>query len=301
MNILITGASGFLGTAFLNYIKKNNIYLEDRIILLTSKQIEGYECVLHKNYTFTKEDFISQGIVKIDLLFHLGAAVPRKSDEFGTEFVYKFSRNIICTAWLMNNLPSNPSKIVYISTVSVYEKEDVISESTHIQTGDMYGASKLMCEAYLLHIAQEKHIIIQILRLGQIYGEGEEVYSKILSFFVKQVFEENIITIYGTGDEKRSMLYVEDCIKYILAASKMNCYKGPINIASGDPISVLDIISLVKKGCNKEPKIVKDVSKKSQSIVYNTEKKNRLFNIKETNYETGILNYCKYYVERYGK
>ena len=42
MNILVTGASGFLGTAFIEYIRKENLFSADNVILLTSKKIEGY-------------------------------------------------------------------------------------------------------------------------------------------------------------------------------------------------------------------------------------------------------------------
>lgn len=300
MNILVTGASGFLGTAFLSQIKKERLLTDDNIILLTSKEINGYKCIMHKNYTFTKEDFISKGIDRIDLLLHMGAAVPRKSEEFASIFAYKFSENVVNTAWLINHIPSIPKKIVYISTVSIYKSDSIIRESTPILPSDMYGASKFLCEAYLKHLADEKGVILQILRLGQIYGEGEERYSKIVSSFVKQLVEGKTITVFGTGEEKRSMLYIEDCVRYIIAAMQFNDSQAPVNIAASEAISILDIIKLISRCCGKKEKILLEPDKPNRSIIYDTMRKSDLFHIDETDYETGISNYCKYYIKKYG-
>lgn len=301
MNILITGASGFIGNALLEYIKEHKIFKNDNIILLSSKLINGYECVLHKNYTFTKLDFNGKNI---DIVFHLGAAAPKSNTEFGTDYTYKFATNILNTAHLLENLPNIPKKFIFISSVSVYEDAELIKETTPLQTKDMYGASKLMCEAYLEKKSKEMGFILQILRLGQIYGEGEETYSKIVSFFVKQIANNEPITIFGTGDEKRSMLYVKDCAKCIIEAANLKEYIQPINIASNQSISVKHLLEKIYTIYTNK-KNVEDIytfskSQNSQkNITYDTSKMQKYLSLNETSYEDGLKQYIDYYIKKY--
>ena len=251
MNILITGATGFVGSALLNFIKDNNLFSNDRIILLTSKKISGYECDLHKNYTFNKSDFIDKGINQIDIVFHLGAATPKTRAEYDFEFAYKFAMNVKNTIHLYENLPNVPKKFIFISSTDVYSRSNIISEKTPYDTSNMYSCSKLMCESYLQNVSKRDNFILQILRLGQIYGEGEETYSKIVSFFVKQVMEDKLINIFGTGYETRSMLYVKDCVRCIVKAGEFKESIEPCNIASSQSITVKELVSLIYKILNK--------------------------------------------------
>jgi len=301
MNILITGANGFVGTAFLQYIKDNNLFAVDSIILLTSKAMPGYKYILHKDYTFSKNDFYEKNVDNIDIVFHFGSAVPKTRQEFGVEYTEKFASNLLNTAHLIENLPSVPKKVIFISSVSVYKDENKINEDTEIQVADMYGASKLMCEAYLQKKSRELGFVLQILRLGQIYGEGEETYSKIVSFFIKQAIKNEPITIFGTGNEKRSMLYVKDCSKAIFEASEFPKSIGPVNIAAQNSVTVKELIEIIYRICKKQPNIKQDTNKISQDVIYDVAKMKKYFKVTETPYEEGIKNYYNYYINRYGE
>ena len=71
MNILVTGATGFIGSRFIEMAEQ---YLEkgDQLVLLTSREIEGYKCILHQGYTFSANDFVAAGIEQIDKVIHIG-------------------------------------------------------------------------------------------------------------------------------------------------------------------------------------------------------------------------------------
>ena len=298
MNILITGASGFLGLNFLNYIKENNLFKNDEILLLSSKEIDGYNCLLHNNYTFNKEDFKKNCFSKIDVLFHLGASTPKSRDEFKIDYAYKFALNVKNTIHLYENLPNIPEKIVFISSVSVYKDAPVIDENTEISTSDMYGASKIMCEKYLETMSKKDDFTLQILRLGQIYGPGEEIYSKIVSGFVKMVLNNELITIYGDGSDKRSLLNVKDCCKCIYDTHLLDKYISPVNIASSQAITINNIIDSIYSITGNEKNIQYKPSKISNSVVYLTKKMNTYFNIEEKNIYDGIKEYYEYYINK---
>lgn len=302
MNILITGATGFLGTTFLSCLKKSGLFANDSLFLLTSREIPGYRCILHKNYTFTKEELIRGGLEHVDIVFHLGSAVPRTKEEYNLNYTVKFAENVHNTIHLWNNLPNIPAKFIFTSSVDVYHNNgEEINEDTPLQLNSMYSASKIMCEKYLEQVCAENKTVLQILRLGQIYGPGEDVYAKILSAFMKQAMEGRRINIFSDGSDIRSMLLAEDCCRCIAQAADFDTYIGPVNIASSQSVTLKELVDLIFKTIGKEPDVQYGSSTDIKKNLFNTSKMNRLFNLKETPTADGIRAYYAYYLEKYVK
>ena len=169
MNILITGANGFIGRKLLEVICNNTSYRTYNIVLLTSKEMLGYTSIIHNNYSFEKADFLRKGIQYIDVLIHLGAFTPKSTSE--SNQIEGCISNIINTEYLLNNLPSIPKKIIFLSTLDVYGTvSNIISEDSHTIPETLYGHSKLFLEKMILEWSKINKVTPQILRIGHIYG-----------------------------------------------------------------------------------------------------------------------------------
>ncbi len=296
MNILITGASGFVGKTLLRKIVSNSLFSNAKIVLLTGEKIDGYTCVLHKNYTFEKSDFAKAGIDKIDVVIHLGSAVPRTRDDYRIENGYKFMTNVRNTVHLYENLPNIPEKFVFISSIDVYKNDgEVISEQTPLTSDTLYAASKIMCEQYLTEKAKADGFVLQILRFGQIYGIGEEVYSKIVSSFVRQIENGRQIKIFGDGKEFRSQLLVDDCCDCVLKAVSFNESKGPVNLVSDQAVRIKDLVMTIYQIAGKTPDVIFGDAPAGRSNRFDNTKMKTLFKMTETPLEEGIRAYVNYY------
>lgn len=302
MNILITGASGFVGKTLLRKIVSNSLFSNAKIVLLTGEKIDGYTCILHKNYTFEKSDFAKAGVDKIDVVIHLGSAVPRTRDDYRIENGYKFMTNVRNTVHLYENLPNIPEKFVFISSIDVYKNDgEVISEQTPLTSETLYAASKIMCEQYLTEKAKADGFVLQILRFGQIYGIGEEVYSKIVSSFVRQIENGRQIKIFGDGKEFRSQLLVDDCCDCVLKAVSFNESKGPVNLVSDQAVRIKDLVMTIYQIAGKTPDVVFGDAPAGRSNRFDNTKMKTLFKMTETPLEEGIRAYVNYYRKEYGK
>lgn len=296
MNILITGASGFVGKTLLRKIASNSLFSNAKIVLLTGEKIDGYTCILHKNYTFEKSDFAKAGVDKIDIVIHLGSAVPRTRDDYRIENGYKFMTNVRNTVHLYENLPNIPEKFVFISSIDVYKNDgEVISEQTPLTSETLYAASKIMCEQYLTEKAKADGFVLQILRFGQIYGIGEEVYSKIVSSFVRQIENGRQIKIFGDGKEFRSQLLVDDCCDCVLKAVSFNESKGPVNLVSDQAVRIKDLVMTIYQIAGKTPDVVFGDAPAGRSNRFDNTKMKTLFKMTETPLEEGIRAYVNYY------
>ena len=204
---------------------------------------------------------------------------------------------------MYENLPNVPKKIVYISSVDVYEgiyESDgrLISEDTPLACGTLYAASKIMCEKYLQEKAKTDGFVLQILRFGQIYGVGEEVYSKIVSSFVRQIEAGAQIKIFGNGEEYRSQLLVDDCCDCVLKAVGFDGPKGPVNLVSAQTVSIKELVMTIYRIMGKTPDVVFGNAPAGRSNRFDNAKMKRLFDMTETPLEEGVRAYVDYYREK---
>jgi UDP-glucose 4-epimerase len=246
MKLLLTGASGFIGSALLAALRKDYPEQVSDTILLTSKSINGFTCVLHHDYSFETEDFLKHGIDRIDTVLHLGGFIPKSSKEANS--VVKSNNNIVTTQRLLENLPSNPSKFLFASTIDVYANDVAlpIRETSLTIPGSLYGWSKLYCEKMLQSWGHHNNISMTILRLAHIYGRGEAAYQKLIPTAMRNLIHGVEPCLYTTGTERRAFLHVTDCCHFILqlALSTGNT-DSPINIVSENSYSVRDWLTKI--------------------------------------------------------
>lgn len=287
-NIVITGCTGFIGKKLLNYIVEHQLLKTEQVVVLGSIPVDGMLFLPHNNYAFSKEDFLSLGINSIDAVIHLGAFIPKTAAE--TNNYDQNLSNVYNTAYLLANLPSVPERFVFISTVDVYTGADTaIDESAPTVPQTFYGNCKLFCEQIVLQWCTTHHSIPQILRLGHIYGPGEEAFKKLIPETIRKILKNEAPVIYSSGLEKRSYLHVSDCVAAIMQAVTLKTYPGPINIASSTAITVKDLINklVVISGKKLETEILnKDIP--VRDVLFKNDKMQQLLHKEEKHIDAGL-------------
>jgi UDP-glucose 4-epimerase len=80
------------------------------------------------------------------------------------------------------------------------------------------------------------------LRVGHVYGPGEEKYSKFLPKAINSILAGESIELWGDGSEVRSFIYVDDVVCAIMKAIELNESAGPINVVGGWPVSIRELL-----------------------------------------------------------
>ncbi len=292
--ILITGLSGFIGSNLLDFLKENHATSLDRIIALSSVKQEGIETIIYKH------NALLEGIVlpDCDTLIHLGAWIPKISNDGNN--VNCSNSNIFFTAELLNLLPSSIKNIIFISTVDVYgEQNEVITENTMTTPTSLYGSSKLYCETMVANWAKEREIGCQILRIGHIYGKGEDQYKKLIPIFINNILNNVPISISSSGAEKRSFLHVSDCVRCIWEAIQIPTKTNIINIVSEHPKSVKEIAELLVEisGTNETINILNQ-NIKTRDLVFNNTLMKSFFGEEKVKIEDGLKEEFNYFQEK---
>lgn len=252
MHILITGGAGFIGTntteRFLPTAEK--ITILDNFHRPTSRANADYLKQLSPKIEVVEGSVLDEALVaklvaQVDVVIHLAAQVavttslvnPQEDFEInvrGTFTVLEAVRKHRPSAVL---LYSSTNKVYGDLTQVQFNPAMGIDESTPIDLYSPYGCSKGAADLYCLDYARSFGLKTVVFRQSCIYGEHQYGVEDQgwLAFFVLQNLRKAPISIYGTGEQVRDMLQVQDLTKlYQAAVEKIDLAQGKVfNVGGG--------------------------------------------------------------------
>lgn len=236
-NILITGASGFLGTEICN-----NFKLKGYVILTLGRSIKNdIVCDLSKEVPLIPN-------IIFDIVLHCAGkahTVPKNNQE-ANEFKkvnVKGTRNLLMG---LDNLSKLPKSLVFISTVAVYGIVEglLIKENNNSQATTTYGLSKKMAESYIFEWGKINNVKTCIIRAPLIVGKNSPGNLKFMLDSIKAGKYLNI----GGGKAKRSMVLAEDLAGFIPVIAERG---GVYNLTDGYHPSFFELSHLMAKHMGK--------------------------------------------------
>jgi UDP-glucose 4-epimerase len=185
---------------------------------------------------------------------------------------------------------ANLKKIVFLSTVDVYANVDgPISEATPTMPSTLYGLSKLYCERMVSLYADNRGLALQVLRIGHVYGPGEEKYAKVLPKAIKSIVSGKDVELWGEGNELRSFIYIEDVVTAIFNAVELDEQPGVINLVSGNAISIGNLLEkLINIGGRDIAIVRREFSGVARDLLFNNAKIKNYLLPEETDFAAGL-------------
>ena len=242
MTLLITGASGFIGSRLVRQAVAD--WGADKVIALSSRPVPGCDTIVHgadADGRFTLGDADLARIAAVQVVVHAGAYTPKSGAEANA--VAACNSNIGFTGSLLALPWPALRRIVYLSTLDVYASvPGCICEATPTQPASLYGASKLYGEHMVRAMAAGRGLSAVILRIGHVYGPGEERYAKFLPKAIRQIVDGQPVELFGDGADLRSFIYIDDVVQAVLAATGRSGIDGVTNVVGGQAISIRQLL-----------------------------------------------------------
>jgi nucleoside-diphosphate-sugar epimerase len=290
--ILLTGASGFIGKHLLPSLVKK--FGKENVLALTSEPTNECRFLLHDHYKFGKDHFVNAGFAgSIHTIIHAGAFTPKEHSQAND--MAACSSNIYNTERLLNAELPLLNKFIYLSTLDEYGMDAVISENSPVEPSSLYGYSKLYCEKMIAAWAHKENKILQTLRVGHVYGPGEEAYQKLIPAGFRKIIAGEPLQLWGNGDEQRAFIYIADIVQAIIQSLDLKESTGVINLVSANAISVRKLLDTLIRVSGKSVSIEKVQTHTSgRSLVFDNTKMKTLLLQSETPLEEGLLNEWQY-------
>lgn len=262
--VCVTGGAGFLGKVVVRKLKERGA--ADVFI----PKFEDYNLVDLQDINRMLAD------AKPDLIIHLAAQVGGigANREHPAEFFYN---NLMMGVQLMHRAwETGVGKFVAIGTICAYPKftpvpfeEDNLWNGYPEETNAPYGLAKKMLLVQAQSYRQQYGYNAIFLLPVNLYGPGDNFNPKsshVIPALIRKCLEakdagKDEIVVWGDGSPTREFLYVEDAAEGILLASER--YNGdlPVNLGSGNEISIKDLLEMIAKLTGFEGKFVWDTSK----------------------------------------
>ncbi|MCD6548261.1 MAG: GDP-mannose 4,6-dehydratase [Thermodesulfobacterium sp.] len=263
---LITGVAGFIGWKVAEFLLKDG-----KAVLGVDNINDAYDIKLKEwrlnelrkfeNFKFHQVDLVDFQAIRllfeiypISAVIHLAArAGVRKSLE--NPWIYVES-NITSTLNLLEIMKEfGIRKMVLASTSSVYAgQKPPFHEDLKVDTPlSPYAATKKSAEllAYTYHYLYE--LDISVVRYFTVYGPAGRPDMSIFRF-IKWIYEDLPIRIYGDGTQARDFTYIDDIARGTILALKPLGYEI-INLGGGkNPVSINEIIDILERLIGKKAK-----------------------------------------------
>jgi len=246
MKILITGNAGFVGREFM-------------------KQLDGHDITgIDIVNGIDARDFFAKDDTKFDLVVHLAAIVGGRATIEGNPL--KVATDLAIDSDMFQwALRTRPGRTVYYSSSAAYPTayqthtmKYVLNEN-HIDLDSVmspdltYGWAKLTGET-LAKYASNEGLRVHVFRPFSGYGEDQDLDYPFPSFIARGKRKDNPFEIWGTGEQVRDFIHIEDVVSATLEAVNQDI-QGPVNLGCGRATSFNELAELVSTEVGYTPEI----------------------------------------------
>lgn len=315
MKIIVTGGAGFIGGNFVHYMLEK--HPEDRIVCLDALTYAGNletlaDVMENKSFKFVKGNICDRKKVyevfeaeKPDVLVNFAAEshVDRSID---TPEIF-LQTNILGTSVLLDACRKyGIDRFHQVSTDEVYgdlplDRPDLFfTETTNLHTSSPYSASKASADLLVQAYHRTYQLPVTISRCSNNYGPYH-FPEKLIPLMIANALADKKLPVYGTGENVRDWLYVEDhchAIDQILRAGKT----GEVyNIGGHNERTNLQVVRTILRELGKSESLIEFVADRKghdrRYAIDPTKIHEEIGWLPATSFETGIKQTIQWYLE----
>jgi dTDP-glucose 4,6-dehydratase len=283
MRILVTGGAGFIGSNYIRSLALNSKKDIEAIIVLDKLTYAGIKSNLDSNllrseYQFVKGDICDQDLVSsliknVDAVVNF-AAESHVDRSIGDSKLF-IDTNISGVQVLLDAIKASGREIRFlqVSTDEVYGSIESGSwtEDWPLQPNSPYSASKASGELLARSYHRTHGMDVVITRCSNNYGT-HHFPEKLIPLFITNLIEGKKVPVYGTGENVRDWLHVDDHCRGIHSVL-MNGPSGEVyNIGGGRELTNNEITSLILEAMGADESFIEYVEdRKGHDLRYSVD------------------------------
>ncbi len=257
MNILVIGATGFIGSAFVKYARGAGHHV-------TGCGVGGWGFDSTELFPDSRDYWDMAGgelpgemLDGADCLVMLAAIRPYK------DFCFADYEKNVSWAQMYMDLAAEHGIENYIlaSSKAVYSRAAIPwREADSCVPSSLYGASKLAVEQLGMYYSSLGKFSFRALRFAQVIGMQERK-GYLINTLIDNAVAKKPQTIFGTGEQARQYVYVKDVSRALLTAAEAEGVSGIFNIGIPGRVSNLGLAEAVNAAFHNEGNLVFDAGR----------------------------------------
>lgn len=270
-HVFVTGAAGFIGSNLVDRLLADGVRVTGYDNLSTGQPRFLADAEKHPRFTLVRGDTLDQAALTAamrgaDFVFHLAANADIRD---GWKHPAKdVQQNTLATFHVLEAMRANGVKrIAFSSTGSVYgealvtpDKPTPENDAFPVQTS-LYGASKIAGESLLSAYAEGAQIDeAYVFRFVSILGE-RYTHGHVFDFYQQLVAHPDWLRVLGDGTQRKSYLYVHDCIDAMLHVTRQHTARDAkhrtqiYNLGTPEYVQVNDSIGFICGALGLKPRL----------------------------------------------
>jgi UDP-glucuronate decarboxylase len=261
MRVLVTGGAGFLGS----HLCRKLLSMQYEVIcvdnLFTGSKANVVDLSQDSNFEFVRHDVTIPLYLEVDGIFNL--ACPASPVMYQKNPVQTLKTSVHGAINMLGLAKRVGARILQASTSEIYgdptispQEESYWGNVNPIGIRSCYDEGKRAAETLFSDYHRQYSTDTRIARIFNTYGPGMAIDDgRVVSNFIVQALNGEDMTVYGEGDQIRSLCYVSDLIDGLVSLFLAPNLHTPINIGNPEPISMLALATEIKKLTNSSSRI----------------------------------------------
>lgn len=307
--VVITGGAGFIGSHIAGYWLSEgaDVHIIDNLRSGNLNNIELNKGAHFHRGSITDKELVDSVLKDCDYIHHLAALISVPESVLSP-----FECVDINVNGLLNILEAakkyKTKKIVLSSSAAIYGDNPITPKTTDLYPAPKspYGITKLDGEYYLAMYNEMYNVGAVSLRYFNVFGPRQDPksqYAAAIPIFVSKAVKNETIIVYGDGEQTRDFIYVKDVVKANVKAA-LSDKNGVFNVASGNKISINQLIELILKETGSSSKVEYQEERTGDikhSLASITETSQQLGFKADYDLITGLKNTINYFIDLYQK
>ena len=230
MNVLITGATGFIGSRLALKCAEKNYSVRALGQENNPAESQNKELIIKKGAevisgSVTNRDLMFEICNGIDWVFHLAAAQHEANvpDQHFRDINVSGTKNL-----LDGSVKARVKRFIHGSTIGVYgaSLNGYIDERSVLEPSNIYGVTKLDAERLVLSYGNRLPYVV--IRISETYGPGDRRLLKLFKAIKRKVF-----FMIGKGENLHHLIYIDDLIAGFFLAAESDAALGEVFVFAG--------------------------------------------------------------------
>jgi len=265
--VLVTGGAGFIGSNLVDKLisEKDQVVIIDDLSMGLIENVPDSELVTFYEHSITDHVFMENLLIReqFDYIYLL-AAVASVADSvarpYETHQVNQEANIYILEVVRKNKLPVQ--KILFSSSAAIYGSNPELpkTENSPIDPLTPYAIDKYATERYVIDFGKLYKIPTVAVRFFNVYGPRQNPkspYSGVLSLISESIIHRSSFTLFGSGEQTRDFVFVDDVIQALLLLTKNTEITHEVfNVGSGGHVSLAEVIKSYERISNTNLKII---------------------------------------------